>query len=151
MILFLRVKWGWITVWLKSFCRLVTSNRLRWNLFSDDAFVVLSRARGWWVVRRDSTDLGAVKSGTRTDKWVPAGCFLETSVPVASAIAAAKGSSVIIDPARTPFLLSSFISPNYPVVAFMDHEGKGEGGLNLVEGEQLAVFKRFNHWSYVGI
>ncbi len=89
-----------------------------------------------------------LKSGTRTDKWAPAGCFLETSFAVASAIAAAKGSSVTIDSARTPILLSSFISPNYPVVECMDHEGKDEGELDLVKGEQLAVFKRFNHRSY---
>lgn len=31
----------------------------------------------------------------------------------------------------------------------MDYNKKGDEELELVEGDQLRVFKRYNHWSYV--
>lgn len=91
-------------------------------------------------------DTDIVKQG-----WVPAGCLLETNVPVASAIAAAKGGSGTADPAKTPILPLSIISTSFPGVALMDYKKKGEEELDLIEGEQLRVFKRYNHWSYVSL
>lgn len=91
-------------------------------------------------------DTDIVKQG-----WVPAGCLLETNVPVASAIAeatAAKGTASG-DASKTPILPLSIISTSFPGVALMDYRKKGDEELDLVEGEQLRVFKRYNHWSYV--
>ena len=58
-----------------------------------DTFVIISRARGWWVVQRDPTGSGAVDSDTSKQGWVPAGCLLETRIPVATAIAEASAAS----------------------------------------------------------
>lgn len=128
---------------------------------SGDTFVILSRARGWWVVQRDPTGSGVLDTDTSKQGWVPAGCLLETNVPVASAIAeanAAKASSnyhhVSSSPpaspggVRTPILPLSIISTSFPGVALMDYKKKGDEELDLVKDDALRVFKRYNHWSY---
>ena len=82
---------------------------------------------------------------------MPAGCLLETNVPVASAIAeatAAKGGSPD-GTNKTPILPLSIISTSYPGIALMDYRKKGEEELDLVKDDALRVFKRYNHWSYV--
>ncbi|EIW79224.1 hypothetical protein CONPUDRAFT_127146 [Coniophora puteana RWD-64-598 SS2] len=124
-----------------------------------DTFVILSRARGWWVVQRDPTGSGAVDPDTSNQGWVPAGCLLETNVPVASAIAEAKASlgGATTPPAGessdgtksvTPILPLSIISTSYPGIALMDYQKKGEEELDLAKDDALRVFKRYNHWSY---
>ncbi|KAG5639096.1 hypothetical protein H0H81_007040 [Sphagnurus paluster] len=123
-----------------------------------DTFVILSRARGWWIVQRDPTGSGIVDPDKHG--WVPAGCLLETNVPVASAIAeatAAKGGSSTGSPphtptskgvSKTPILPLSIISTSFPGIALMDYTKKGEEELDLVKDDALRVFKRYNHWSY---
>ncbi|KAG6910228.1 hypothetical protein DXG01_012363 [Tephrocybe rancida] len=119
-----------------------------------DTFVILSRARGWWIVQRDPTGSGIVEPDKHG--WVPAGCLLETNVPVASAIAeatAAKGSSTSGSPpetplSKTPILPLSIISTSFPGIALMDYTKKGDEELDLVKDDALRVFKRYNHWSY---
>ncbi|EGN96627.1 hypothetical protein SERLA73DRAFT_93174 [Serpula lacrymans var. lacrymans S7.3] len=121
-----------------------------------DTFVILSRARGWWVVQRDPTGSGIVDTDTSTQGWVPAGCLLETSVPVASAIAEATaskaGNSLGSPPSsplsKTPILPLNIISTSFPGVALMDYKKKGEEELDLIKDDALRVFKRYNHWSY---
>ncbi|KAG9312913.1 hypothetical protein JVU11DRAFT_6346 [Chiua virens] len=118
-----------------------------------DTFVILSRARGWWVVQRDPTGSGVVDTDTSKQGWVPAGCLLETNVPVASAIAeataAAKASgSPDVSENKTPILPLSIISTSFPGIALMDYEKKGDEELNLAKDDALRVFKRYNHWSY---
>lgn len=126
--------------------------------FSGDTFMILSRARGWWVVQRDPTGSGILETDTSKQGWVPAGCLLETNVPVASAIAeanATKASSSSSSPpaspsvVRTPILPLSIISTSFPGVALMDYKKKGEEELDLGKDDALRVFKRYNHWSYV--
>ncbi|EKM81807.1 hypothetical protein AGABI1DRAFT_70274 [Agaricus bisporus var. burnettii JB137-S8] len=115
-----------------------------------DTFIILSRSRGWWIVQQDPTGSGVVDTDIVKQGWVPAGCLLETNVPVASAIAeatAAKGTASG-DASKTPILPLSIISTSFPGVALMDYRKKGDEELDLVEGEQLRVFKRYNHWSY---
>ncbi|KAF8557760.1 hypothetical protein OG21DRAFT_1406577 [Imleria badia] len=118
-----------------------------------DTFVILSRARGWWVVQRDPSGSGVVDTDTSKQGWVPAGCLLETNVPVASAIAeataAAKaaGSSDVSEN-KTPILPLSIISTSFPGVALMDYKKKGDEELDLAKDDALRVFKRYNHWSY---
>ncbi|SJL03743.1 uncharacterized protein ARMOST_07100 [Armillaria ostoyae] len=123
-----------------------------------DTFVILSRARGWWVVQRDPTGSGIVDTDIVKQGWVPAGCLLETNVPVASAIAeatAAKSSTAIVSGSppstpvsKTPILPLSIISTSFPGVALMDYKKKGEEELDLAKDDALRVFKRYNHWSY---
>ncbi|KAJ7460650.1 hypothetical protein FB451DRAFT_1371522 [Mycena latifolia] len=125
-----------------------------------DTFIILSRARGWWVVQRDPTGSGVVDTDIVKQGWVPAGCLLETNVPVASAIAeatAAKGSSSSSSNSdsppetpvsKTPILPLSIISTSFPGIALMDYKKKGEEELDLVKDDALRVFKRYNHWSY---
>lgn len=90
---------------------------------------------------------------------MPAGCLLETNVPVASAIAEAtaakngttSGSPLDTPVSRTPILPLSIISTSFPGIALMDYMKKGEEELDLVKDDALRVFKRYNHWSYVGL
>jgi hypothetical protein len=123
-----------------------------------DTFVILSRARGWWVVQRDPTGSGVVDTDTSKQGWVPAGCLLETNVPVASAIAEATalkpspsggGSSPHSPISKTPILPLSIISTSFPGIALMDYKKKGDEELDLAKDDALRVFKRYNHWSYV--
>ncbi|KAF5316032.1 hypothetical protein D9619_006350 [Psilocybe cf. subviscida] len=119
-----------------------------------DTFVILSRARGWWVVQRDPTGSGVVDTDIVKQGWVPAGCLLETNVPVASAIAEATAAnsssnrSPETSASRTPILPLSIISTSFPGVALMDYKKKGDEELDLVKDDALRVFKRYNHWSY---
>lgn len=127
---------------------------------SGDTFVIISRARGWWVVQRDPSGAGQVDSDTSKQGWVPAGCLLETRIPVATAIAeaaAAVGSTTTssshpsspLNPTKTPILPLNIVSTSFPGYALMDYKKKGEEELDLVKDDQLRVFKRYNHWSYV--
>lgn len=125
---------------------------------SGDTFIILSRARGWWVVQRDPAGSGLVEPDPSKQGWVPAGCLLETSVPVATAIAQAYlksgstgASSPTTLPGSTPILPLSILSTSFPGIALMDYKKKGEEELDLMKDDSLRVFKRYNHWSYVGI
>ncbi|KAA1468811.1 hypothetical protein DENSPDRAFT_834259 [Dentipellis sp. KUC8613] len=120
-----------------------------------DTFVIISRARGWWVVQRDPTGSGVVDSDSSKQGWVPAGCLLETRVPVATAIAeasAASGSSSQpsspVSNSRTPILPLHIVSTSFPGYALMDYQKKGDEELDLAKDDTLRVFKRYNHWSY---
>ncbi|OCH87509.1 hypothetical protein OBBRIDRAFT_759549 [Obba rivulosa] len=114
-----------------------------------DTFIILSRARGWWVVQRDPAGSGTVEPDSSKQGWVPAGCLLETNVPVASAIAEATARGNEPSPAgTTPILPLSILSTSFPGIALMDYKKKGEEELDLAKDDNLRVFKRYNHWSY---
>ncbi|KAJ3571924.1 hypothetical protein NP233_g3440 [Leucocoprinus birnbaumii] len=117
-----------------------------------DIYNVISRSRGWWIVERDPGGTGVLESGSRPPSkgWVPAGCLLETNVPVLSAIAEANATrSYSSDISGVPAILPHrIVSTSFPGVALMDYIKKGEEEVGLVEGDQLKVFKRYNHWSY---
>lgn len=114
---------------------------------SGDTFIILQRARGWWVVYRDPNGTGIVDNDPTKQGWVPAGCLLETNVPVASAVAEATGGNTTAD--GKPILPLSIISTSFPGIALMDYTKKGEEELDLKKDDVLRVFKRYNHWSYV--
>lgn len=112
------------------------------------------------MVQRDPTGSGIVDTDIVKQGWVPAGCLLETNVPVASAIAeatAAKNGSASGSPpgtpsiSKTPILPLSIISTSFPGIALMDYKKKGDEELDLVKDDALRVFKRYNHWSYVSV
>ena len=118
-----------------------------------DTFVIISRAKGWWVVQRDQTGFGSVEQDSAKQGWVPAGCLLETNVPVAAAIAEARGTLPVTSPpespsGKTPILPLSIISTSFPGIALMEYKKKGDEELDLVKDDLLRVFKRYNHWSY---
>ncbi|KAI0272472.1 hypothetical protein BC834DRAFT_348745 [Gloeopeniophorella convolvens] len=120
-----------------------------------DTFVIISRARGWWVVQRDPTGTGIVDSDTSKQGWVPAGCLLETRIPVATAIAEAShaigsgsGPSSPLSNMKTPILPLHIVSTSFPGYALMDYKKKGDEELDLFKDDVLRVFKRYNHWSY---
>ena len=117
----------------------------------NDTFTIISRARGWWVVQRDPDGSGHFDPDQNKQGWVPAGCLLETSIPVAQAIAdAISGRPVNEASIDTPIMPSSIVSTSYPGVALMDYRKKGgEEELDVVKEDALRVFKRYNHWSYV--
>lgn len=115
--------------------------------------MIISRAKGWWVVQRDQTGFGSVEQDLAKQGWVPAGCLLETNVPVAAAIAEARGTLPVTSPpespsGKTPILPLSIISTSFPGTALMEYKKKGEEELDLVKDDLLRVFKRYNHWSY---
>ena len=111
-----------------------------------DSFIILQRARGWWVVQRDPAGSGIVENDPSKQGWVPACCLLETNVPVASAVAEATGGATADG---KPILPLSIISTSFPGIALMDYIKKGEEELDLRKDDALRVFKRYNHWSYV--
>lgn len=104
-------------------------------------------------MQRDPAGSGVVEPDTSKQGWVPAGCLLETSVPVASAIAEARGQTGDASPTspagKTPILPLSILSTSFPGIALMDYKKKGEEELDLAKDDSLRVFKRYNHWSYV--
>ena len=116
-------------------------NEMFLNLLSGDTFVIYSRARGWWVVQRDPGGTGNVEVDTSKQGWVPAGCLLETSVPVATAVgdartARASSSSPPTSPvSKTPILPQSILSTSFPGVALMDYKKKGDEELAHRVGE----------------
>ncbi|VDC00981.1 unnamed protein product [Peniophora sp. CBMAI 1063] len=128
-----------------------------------DTFVIISRARGWWVVQRDPQGTGTVDSDPSKQGWVPAGCLLETRIPIARAIASTSSNpssnpgSTPSSPtngvagginARTPILPLHIVSTSFPGYALMDYKKKGDEELDLSKDDALRVFKRYNHWSY---
>ncbi|KAI0731203.1 hypothetical protein C8Q76DRAFT_670039 [Earliella scabrosa] len=120
-----------------------------------DTFIIVSRARGWWVVQRDPAGAGQVDQDPSKQGWVPAGCLLETKVPVAVAIqeATARGGHPSGSPpssptGATPILPLSILSTSFPGIALMDYKKKGDEELDLQKDDCLRVFKRYNHWSY---
>jgi bZIP factor len=128
----------------------------RSTINSGDTFVIISRARGWWVVQRDPTGTGIVDSDTTKQGWVPAGCLLETRIPVATAVAEAShasGSSSEpsspVSNTKNPILPLHIVSTSFPGYALMDYKKKGDEELDLFKDDVLRVFKRYNHWSYV--
>src|SRR5258708_6876451 len=123
---------------------------------SGDTFVIISRARGWWIVQRDPAGTGVVDSDTSKQGWVPAGCLLETRIPVATAVAEASHTSgsnseppSLVPNTKTPILPLHIVSTSFPGYALMDYKKKGDEELDLYKDDVLRVFKRYNHWSYV--
>ena len=106
-------------------------------------------------MQRDSEGRGVVDTDPSKQGWVPAGCLLETKVPVSVAIeeaANATRSNVSGSPeqvSRTPILPLSILSTSFPGVALMEYRKKGDEELDLQKDDALRVFKRYNHWSYV--
>jgi len=106
-------------------------------------------------VQRDPAGTGVVDSDTSKQGWVPAGCLLETRIPVATAVAEASHASGSnseppspVPNTKTPILPLHIVSTSFPGYALMDYKKKGDEELDLFKDDVLRVFKRYNHWSY---
>ena len=109
------------------------------------------------MVQRDPQGTGIVDSDTTKQGWVPAGCLLETRIPVVTAVAEANHvpgfnseqspSPVLVT--KTPIRPLDIVSTSYPGRALADFKKANDGELDLFSGDVLHVFKRYNHWSYV--
>lgn len=102
-----------------------------------DTFVVLSKAKGWWVVQSDgdATGQGDVKDGASNGAsaleiksgWVPAGCLIETSRPLAPVFAEGEEGDTISSPPTAAEKSSAPIPPQLitststPGVMLMDY------------------------------
>ena len=118
------------------------------RVYRHDTFTILDRARGWRVVRRDTSGPGQPDLEQRKQGWVPAGCLLETSISVAPAIATTLSGANT--PSNAPIMPSIIVSTSYPGVALSNYRKKeGKEELDIVKDDELRVFKRYNHWSYV--
>jgi len=107
-------------------------------------FVVMSKAKGWWFVQKDPEGRGNIVSDSSRSAWVPAGCLLELTAPVASVSPATPG----MPPGRAPIPPTNIISSSYPGKALMDFTSKDDNELNLKEGDKIRVYKKYCHWSY---
>jgi bZIP factor len=124
----------------------------------NDAFVVLSRTPGWWMVQRDSWKCGRSRKHAGKQGWVPSGALLETTIPLARAVSEAMRARKFISwrllvqsaEESTPILRSSIRSTSFAAVVLRDYYKKGEGEADLATGDLVKVYKRYNHWSYVG-
>ncbi|EAU88911.1 hypothetical protein CC1G_10557 [Coprinopsis cinerea okayama7 len=117
-----------------------------------DAFIILSRTEGWWIVQEDPTGTGIVDtSGNAKTGRVPDFCLLETRIPIATAIADAEAASTVEpghDDGKSPILPLSFISPSSPGIALVDYRKQGEEEVDMAKGEFARVFKEYNDWYY---
>jgi hypothetical protein len=123
-------------------------------------FVVLSKAKGWWVVQRDRggsgrpdvegargrDDENGHHPGVIHSGWVPAGCLLETSRPLAGVFLSApeeNGESGDKDRsmATAPIPPAVITSTSTPGVMLMDYAAP-EDALDLRKEDRLRVFKR---------
>jgi hypothetical protein len=108
------------------------------------AFVVMSKAKGWWFVLKDAEGRGNINSETTKSAWVPAGCLLELTAPIASISPQSPGSI----PGRAPIPPANIMSSSYPGVVLMTHTSKDAHELTIKEGERVRVYKKYCHWSY---
>lgn len=107
------------------------------------AFVVLNKAKGWWVVQRDLTASGDVALDETKTGWVPSGCLLETTQPVAignsSSSSSAEANPLARPLADQPIKPNVIASSSFQGVALMDYDVRGEDELQLHTHEPLRV------------
>ncbi|KAJ7585035.1 hypothetical protein C8J56DRAFT_1027479 [Mycena floridula] len=115
-----------------------------------DIFVIVSRGPGvWWQLRHEP-----VRSHIdEVARWAPSGAFLETNIPVASAIIIATnalGWDFPLDTLsnRKPIMPSNIVSAGTTGIALAAYKPAGEEELELVKDCPVRLFKRYHHWSY---
>lgn len=127
------------------------------------AFIILNKAKGWWVVQKDHGGSGDTLVDKSQSGWVPAGesfvfwahtlsarggrrshstllilgCLLEVSHPIGPSVGTNR--SDVAPLARTPISPGSIISSSFQGVVLMDYEAGGEDELPLKKDEQLRV------------
>lgn len=104
----------------------------------------MSKAKGWWFVQKDPEGAGQIVSDPTKSAWVPAGCLLELTAPIASITPQSPGKI----PGRASVPPSTIMSSSYPGVVLMDYTSKDTFELGIKEGEKVRVYKKYCHWSY---
>ncbi|WFD19122.1 hypothetical protein MCAP1_001344 [Malassezia caprae] len=123
-----------------------------------DTFVVLSKAKGWWALRRDSGadgrgDVYLASSNAVPEiwtGWVPAGCLLEIKRPLAQMVEAPltlTDQAWLTHMIEAPIPVDVVVSQGTAAVALMDFESK-DHAFRVAAQEPVRVFKRYNFWSY---
>jgi hypothetical protein len=108
------------------------------------------------MVQRNNPISGTVSRNPSKQGWVPSGALLETSIPVTSAISEAKRISIpmptLISSTRPSKLIlpSCILSASFQSVALRDYQAKGDGEIGLLTNDLVRVYKKYNHWAYVG-
>ncbi|ORY21850.1 hypothetical protein BCR39DRAFT_552741 [Naematelia encephala] len=110
-------------------------------------FVILSKAKGWYIVQKDPVGSGKIVPDQSKSGWVPAGCLLEISSPISISTPAASEVPLAY-PGLAPLPPSTIMSSSYPGVVLMEYEAKGDNELTLKEGDKVRVYKKYCHWSY---
>ncbi|WFD43147.1 hypothetical protein MPSI1_001800 [Malassezia psittaci] len=147
------------------------------DIQAGDAFIVLAKAKGWWALRRDSladgqgdvyvsNDLNGSETVEIWTGWVPAGCLLETSRPIADLLfvqvnraRSLSSNPISSEDKNAPYrsLRHALIHAPLPLAIVLSSGTQGamlapfettDGTLVLQTNERLRVFKRYNHWSY---
>ncbi|KIY69194.1 hypothetical protein CYLTODRAFT_442807 [Cylindrobasidium torrendii FP15055 ss-10] len=127
-----------------------------------DMFIILSRENPKWMTVQRDTDGKGICTRASVKAVIPAGCVLETSVPLAAAMTEARssygthnsttlvGASVSVVP---PVLPSSIVSKATKGVALKDFRGakvnKDDEELELMKDDVVHVYKKYHHWVYV--
>ncbi|EIN04082.1 hypothetical protein PUNSTDRAFT_108564 [Punctularia strigosozonata HHB-11173 SS5] len=124
------------------------------------AFVVFPQSSSWWIAQRDATGKGIFDGGDAKQGWVPAGCFLTLSVPVATAVAEARerrspgrsgrSSSSLARTGLTndPILPMRIESKCLPGVILEDYKKREAHELEVARDTAVLIYKRYGHWSY---
>lgn len=123
----------------------------------DDAFVVLSRTPGWWMVQRDNSKYGTSCKHPGKQGWVPSGALLQITVPLAKAVSEAMRARKSFSwrlltssaDVSKPVLRSSIRSASFAAVVLREYYTKGDGEVDLVMGDLVKVYKRYSYWSYI--
>ncbi|ORX34205.1 hypothetical protein BD324DRAFT_637089 [Kockovaella imperatae] len=108
-------------------------------------YVILSKAKGWYIVQRDPAGMGNITPDQSKSGWVPAGCLLELHSPISLLSAAPPDPAY---PGLAPIPPPAIMSSSYPGVVLMDWEAKADDQVNLREGDRVRVYKKYCHWSY---
>lgn len=116
-----------------------------------DTFVIVSKAKGWWVVYRQSavTSVAAGADGEKQSRsgWVPAGCLLETTLSP-STLGSYPGATIIAA-GQVPIKPSAIVSVSTPGIALMDFKPRGSDELALSRNEFVRVYKRHNQYAFL--
>lgn len=123
-----------------------------------DTFVVLSKAKGWWALRRDSAadgrgDVYLANKNAAPEiwtGWVPAGCLLEIKRPLALLVDAPlslSDTAWLTHMIEAPIRVDVVVSQGTAALALIDFSSK-DHAFSISTNEPLRVFKRYNFWSY---
>lgn len=77
------------------------------------------------------------------------GCLLELSSPISRVSPAIiPGEPLPTYPGLAPLPPIAIISTSYPGVVLMDYNKKSSDEIDVKEGQNVRVYKKYSHWSY---
>mgnify|MGYP002717330548 FL=1 len=128
-----------------------------------DTFIVLSKCKGWWALRRDSVAdgrgdvflLDPVKLGVEIwTGWAPSGCLLELTRPMATILQLQASFLPPESPEKwqqtmmyAPLSLAYVPTSGTAAVMLTDF-ATPDHSFAVSAADRIRVFKRYNSWSY---